>query len=514
MKKFLMIAAVSFAACAGHAGVVTNFYADFEVLNSGGPGTLTNAAQVNAGTPVGSWIVTDAQESLIFGGAAGFDQGEYDFTANCKSGAQVANGVTITFDMRSRRDGFNKYNAIRIKNEAGLNAISLRWSGTADGVSGQLEYWVTGTGWVVAANDIFLANDFGFASGITDRMTISLSSAGYDVAVNGAVILEGMEYAAVPETIQSMQFFGDGVLLGGAWYDTILVTSGLAPEGYAAHFNAEFNVPDSGGEGTLTAVEQLDAGTEVGSWVLADAQESFIFNGAVGFDQGLYNVTANLASNAAVKDGVVFHADIRSKRDGATKWNGIRIKNESGLNVISLRWTGTADGVSGSLEYWNGAWVSLGNNILMANDFWFTSGLTDHLQVQMRETDYDILLNGTSLLSNAAYENEITSVGSVQFFGINDFSGAWYDSIRVLKADALPDQITEIGSISMGLSSADDVELSWTAEAVGTYVLQTRTDLLTGAWSNLVEGIAGIDGTLSVTTTPTAATAFYRIVGE
>lgn len=516
MKKFLIIAAVSFAACAGHAGVVTNFYANFQRASDG---SIATAVDINAGTDIGSWNVASIEESYFSSNPAGnrrlaLDQGQYDFTATLADPAVLENGVTFSIDFRNLRDGSDKYGDIRLKTAGGWNLLSLRLVPTANstGNPDYLQIWDTeSTAWVNVAevfqNSPGIPNEVGMQT-----LQVVMSSSGFDVVLDGTTFLTDVAYDVVGTTLDTIRLSSPSDY-AGVWYDEILVTQNFAPEGYASHFLADFNVEDSGGAGSLTNAAQLDAGTQVGSWLIADAQESLISNGAVGFDQGLYDVTANLASNASVKYGVVFDAYIRSRRDGSTKWNGIRIKNESGVNAVSLRWSGTVDGVSGDLQYWNGAWVSLSNNVLLANDFGFTSGLTDHLQVQMRETDYDVLLNGTNLLSNAAYINAPTSVGSVQLFGDEQYAGAWYDFIRVLKADA-PDSITEIGSVSVGMSSVTNLAFSWDAEAMGTYVLQTRSDLLTGAWSNLVEGIEGIDGTLSVTTTPAAASSFYRIVGE
>ena len=213
------------------------FYAGFDVPDSGAAGSLTQASQLNAGTSLGSWTISDAQEALISGTAAGFDQGPYSFYAQLDSPAAVKDGVVFSVDMRSKRNAPNDFNAIRIKNERGSNSVSLRWSGAADGISGRLEYW-TGS-WTFITNGVFLPGTASFPDGQgTDRLTVSMDPYGYDVAVNGVTVLTGAAYENVPTSIESVQFFGDGsATLAGAWYDTVNVHRPY-PTGYAAWADA------------------------------------------------------------------------------------------------------------------------------------------------------------------------------------------------------------------------------------------------------------------------------------
>ena len=51
------------------------------------------------------------------------------------------------------------------------------------------------------------------------------------------------------------------------WIAMILMTCGMAQAGVSTNFYADFDVPDSGGAGSLTQASQLDAGTWIGSWV-------------------------------------------------------------------------------------------------------------------------------------------------------------------------------------------------------------------------------------------------------
>ncbi len=74
-----------------------------------------------------------------------------------------------------------------------------------------------------------------------------------------------------------------------------------------------------------------------------------------------------------------------------------------------------------------------------------------------------------------------------------------------------PQQVSDLG---IAVVDAQNVELSWTAGADDLYTVQRSENLMAGAWTNLVPGIEGIDGTIAVTTTATAVQSFYRIVSE
>lgn len=487
------------------SGTLTNFYADF---NEAADGSAAES-NLNAGTAIGSWSVSALEESFVDSGVVAWDQGCYTNTAHLAAGAVRAGGVTFSYDILSKRAAASlggKASAIRVLDENGKTIVNLSYSATS--AESRLQVWdQSNLEWLILTTNLPPAHASATAPDSLVHVEVEMMEHGFVVSADGETLSGIMPYNnSTGSLVSDIRFYGVHADNSGAWYDNLSVVQNLVCEYDDAYFYADFSVPDSA---AVTNAAQLDAATEVGSWTMDDAQESLVVNGAVGFDQGMYNLTANLASNAAVANGIVFDAFIRSRRDGAAKWNVIRIKNEFGLNVVSLRWAGTADGVSGSLEVWTGGWVSLTNHIFKASDYWFSSGLTDHLQVQMREADYDVLVNGTNLLSHAAYENALVSIGSIQLFAENDYSGAWYDLIRVLNAS-----ITEINPVEMFILDAARVRLSWEAESVGTYAVQTRTNLVTGSWSNLVENVAGINGILSITTTPVSARAYYRITGE
>ncbi|MDF7826502.1 hypothetical protein P4B35_20900, partial [Pontiellaceae bacterium B12227] len=126
-KQWITMAAVG-AAVAVNAGVVTNFFADFQ---GAADGNISTAADINAGTAIGSWNTVALEESYFTSNPASnrrlaLDQGQYDITASLATAATLADGVTFSIDFRNLRDGSVKYNDIRLKTAGGFNLLSLR----------------------------------------------------------------------------------------------------------------------------------------------------------------------------------------------------------------------------------------------------------------------------------------------------------------------------------------------------------------------------------------------------
>ena len=70
-----------------------------------------------------------------------------------------------------------------------------------------------------------------------------------------------------------------------------------------------------------------------------------------------------------------------------------------------------------------------------------------------------------------------------------------------------------VGPLSISTLGASDVVISWQAGASGTHTLQSKQDLTDVSWSNVTALVPGVETTLSVTTTVTAA-EFYRVSAE
>lgn len=74
--------------------------------------------------------------------------------------------------------------------------------------------------------------------------------------------------------------------------------------------------------------------------------------------------------------------------------------------------------------------------------------------------------------------------------------------------------IDEIDDVSVEVVGGTNVVLSWMGDSVGTYTVQYKTNLVSGAWSNLVENISGVDALMSVTNSVSGAHVFYRTTAE
>ncbi len=91
----------------------------------------------------------------------------------------------------------------------------------------------------------------------------------------------------------------------------------------------------------------------------------------------------------------------------------------------------------------------------------------------------------------------------------------WDSSNDVFTITVGDEVIPEIGTITIGMDDSD-VIIGWTNGTSGFfYALQSKGDLVGDLlWSNRVTGIAGIDGSMSATTTTAAVESFYRVIVE
>ncbi len=119
-------------------------------------------------------------------------------------------------------------------------------------------------------------------------------------------------------------------------------------------------------------------------------------------------------------------------------------------------------------------------------------------------------LSSSGRLAGFMTLDDYITAGTRRTFELNGFAG----NREIRAAFAVLASLTSIGDLSILPLSTTTVELSWPAEALGTYAVQATESLTSGSWSNIVSGIQGVDGTLSVTTTVSGAQSFYRISGE
>jgi hypothetical protein len=138
---------------------------------------------------------------------------------------------------------------------------------------------------------------------------------------------------------------------------------------------------------------------------------------------------------------------------------------------------------------------------------------SDAPQVTTGFNSYSIDLSGIAELSN------LTSAVTFQFEYFTDAVPAvpgsknWrFDNIYLYGASSvLPP--TSIDEFAIGMVDGTNVVLSWQGNPAGTYIVQRKLNLVYDTvWSNVVENIQGVSGTMSVTNDTSEPKAFYRTI--
>jgi len=126
-----------------------------------------------------------------------------------------------------------------------------------------------------------------------------------------------------------------------------------------------------------------------------------------------------------------------------------------------------------------------------------------------------LLTDGTDNMVywNGSAWDDIRNATQGTDYALDQYSdgGTSYSRVTFVDAVVIPDEIEDVA-----LTFEDpNAIISWTAIANAIYVLQSKEDLVYDpVWSNVVTGIVGVDGTMSTTSSTTAATSFYRIIVE
>jgi hypothetical protein len=120
------------------------------------------------------------------------------------------------------------------------------------------------------------------------------------------------------------------------------------------------------------------------------------------------------------------------------------------------------------------------------------------------------------VLTNAAFQG-LDNGDSIEFrFVLTDSSGSparLHGIDNVVLTGWVDDGLgPQVGEISVGISGTDAV-IGWSGEFGATYAVQYDDDLVYApGWSNIVEGIMGIDGTMSSTNGVIGPVGFYRVI--
>ncbi|MCF7818552.1 MAG: hypothetical protein K9M54_11795 [Kiritimatiellales bacterium] len=369
MKTVRWIMAAMMVAGMAQATVETNFFADF----TGSQASPLTATALDNGTAVGSWIrTTVGTTSTATNGAIRLDTNSngYDYTAALGSVADSSAGtVTLSYDIRNIRSAVSiggKASEVLVKDAGGDVLVNLRISSTNSGANTELAIDTT-SGFSPLSTNLWptYSNTNTEPPTDWDHVEVVMGASGVDVYLNSALVGTNIAYRnTLNQDITDLQFFGTGTSQSGAWYDNVMVTSTKVKETY---FYAYFNHSPDGSAGSATA-SNLNAGTLVGSWTVEAVEESYVTNGIVAWDQGLYTNLATLATTVDLASNPVFSYDVRGKRAAAAlggKASGLRVQNENGATIINISYSCTAS--AGQLRVWDAvasAWTNLTDNLL------------------------------------------------------------------------------------------------------------------------------------------------------
>ncbi|MDF7824893.1 hypothetical protein P4B35_12795 [Pontiellaceae bacterium B12227] len=199
---------------------------------------------------------------------------------------------------------------------------------------------------------------------------------------------------------------------------------------------------------TVTSAN-LNAGTAVGSWTVADDQESDIRSGsgnkALLADTGEYRFTANFSTTAILtNNGITISLDTYMRRTGDASTSESNLKPQKivgfdslGNELFDIRITAGFSHVNaqrvgyvnslGSEHYLGSSGDVNTYSVDMPNSSKFQT-----LELTLHETTMDISYDGVVLTSGMAYRNSgMSHLRSIRLAGVNSSSGAFYDNITV-----------------------------------------------------------------------------------
>lgn len=103
------------------------------------------------------------------------------------------------------------------------------------------------------------------------------------------------------------------------------------------------------------------------------------------------------------------------------------------------------------------------------------------------------------------------NVDGVDLQGVSDGGFVVFDDVGSGKHTFI--QSKTAASPALSFSGSYDV-VEWAGTNAADYTLQYRTNLKAGAWNNVVQDIAGDNGVMSASNSPSGSEGFYRIIGN
>lgn len=238
-----------------------------------------------------------------------------------------------------------------------------------------------------------------------------------------------------------------------------LVCALCAEAAVFTNFYADFTVPETYRE--LVGVEDLNAGTRVGSWRI----NRLPGNGSIDSNNGVnhrllldgqgqgYDVDALFAQGAPLAGGVTVSFDFRLRRQGSARKNVILLRNEHGTNLARLRfWRDSgADGLT-YLELLDGdEWHVILEGELTEHGTWPTDNELQNLRFECSADGFDVYFQDQLIVVDQAYINPGTLLDHVRFRSADietGDSGTWLDHVLV----TLPPQVFVNRTVELGLT--------------------------------------------------------------
>jgi acylphosphatase len=120
---------------------------------------------------------------------------------------------------------------------------------------------------------------------------------------------------------------------------------------------------------------------------------------------------------------------------------------------------------------------------------------------------HELTITGAELIAAGVTVGEGLRIDFASHYTGTGNSIIWVDNVSVF----LPLAPTTVGDISIEVvSGGTEVALTWVTEAGWNYGVAVKDDLVYGTWSNIITGVEGVDGEVTVTNSVPADAKFFR----
>ncbi len=327
--------------------------------------------------------------------------------------------------------------------------------------------------------------DSGYITSLTGSLSVSYDS-DLDKTVVTSITIPEVQYVATSS---------------GNWGDTNIWSTGANPSG------------DLGAKVTTAAditvtVTNAETAKQI---VLGDGAAKA--NGTLTVDGAAASVTTSISGNLGLGVGY--------SRSGA-----LNVLNGASVTTYRLVFATASQGVDRTCA------VTLDNGTINTTENFLMQGDAPTTSTLVMTGNSVIHVGGTFTMSGAAATNGTCSIepGSVIYIDGDEVAKiqAYIDSGYIIATTGSPSvsydsdldktvvvsEPLTIGEVAMAAAGGTSVVLSWQGTDAATYAVQMREELVSGSWSNIVEQISGIDGTMSATNHAALPQAFYRVIAE